>query len=150
MYTILRAAMVYVFVLLIVRITGRRTLGEMTTFDFVLVLIIGEATQNMMLGDDMSLTNGYLVILTLVVLDVALSLAKQKWPRLEHWMEGLPTILVKDGRALEDRMARVRVDVEDILEAARKLQGLERMDQIKYAVLERNGGISVVPRARDA
>src|SRR5512135_2430462 len=112
--------------LAVVRTSGRRTLGEMTSFDFVLLLVISEATQNAMVGNDFSLTNGALVILTLVGLDVALALAKRRWERLDRWIDGVPTILVEDGRLLTDRMRRARVGADDILEAARELQGLER------------------------
>ena len=146
MEPVLRATAVYVFLMVVFRATGRRTLGEMTPFDFVLLLVISEATQNAMVGDDFSLINGALVILTLVGLDIGLSLAKRRWERLDRWINGVPTILVEDGRLLTGPMRRARVEADDILEAARKLQGLERVDQIKYAVLERNGGISVVPK----
>jgi uncharacterized membrane protein YcaP (DUF421 family) len=146
MEPVLRAAAVYVFLMVVVRAAGRRTLGEMTTFDFVLLLVISEAAQNAMVGNDFSLTNGFLVILTLVGLDIGLSLAKRRWEWLDRWIEGVPTILVEDGRLLTGPMQRARVQVDDILEAARKLQGLERVDQIKYAVLERNGGITVIPK----
>lgn len=145
MDSVLRAASLYVFLMIVVRLSGRRTLGQMTNFDFVLVLIISEATQNAMLGDDFSMTNGFLVILTLIAMDIGLSLWKQRSPRLELWIEGTPTILVDHGRPLADRLERARVDPQDILKAARELQGLERMDQIKYAVLERSGTISIIP-----
>ena len=148
MEPVLRAFAVYAFLLVLVRASGRRTLGEATTFDFVLLLIISEATQNAMIGDDFSVSNAFLVILTLISLDIGLSLVMRRWVRLGKWVDGVPTILVEDGRPIVDRMSRARVEVEDILEAARKLQGLERMDQIKYAVLERSGGISIIPAAR--
>ncbi len=150
MGSVLRAAAVYGFLLLLVRISGRRTLASMTTFDFILVLIISEATQNAMLGDDQSMTNGFLVITTLIVLDVGLSLWKQRSPRLEKWVEGMPTVLVENGRPLKERMDKARVDASDIMQSARELQGLERMDQIKFAVLERNGVITVIPRQEKA
>lgn len=147
MEPVLRAASVYLFLMVVVRATGRRTLGEMNTFDFVLLLVVSEATQNAMVGDDFSLTNAALVILTLVGLDIALSIAKNRWGRLDRWIDGVPTILIEDGRPLEASMRRARVGLDDILEAARKLQGLERVDQIKYAILERSGGITVIPRS---
>lgn len=148
MEPVLRAVAVYAFLLVLVRASGRRTLGEATTFDFVLLLIISEATQNAMIGDDFSVSNAFLVILTLISLDIGLSLVMRRWSRLGKWVDGVPTILVEHGRPIEDRMSRARVEVDDILEAARKLQGLERMDQIKYAVLERSGGISIIPASR--
>ena len=83
---------------------------------------------------------------SLVGIDIAMSLLKQRFPRVERIMDGEPELLVDNGRLLEKRMARARVDRSDILEAARRLQGLERMDQIKYAVLEQSGGITIIPR----
>jgi len=148
--SVLRAAAVYGFLLLLVRISGRRTLASLTSFDFILLLIIGEATQNAMLGDDQSMTNGFLVITTLVVIDIGLSLWKQRSPRLEKWIEGVPTVLVENGRPLKDRMDKARVDASDIMQAARELQGVERMDQIKFAVLERSGIITIIPKTESA
>lgn len=120
----------------------------MTNFDLLLLLLTGEATQQGLLGNDYSLTNAFLVILTLIGLDVSLSLWKQRSPQLEKLVDGVPMVIVEDGRPLKDRMDKARVDESDILTAARVLQGLERMDQIKYAVLERSGGISIIPKQK--
>ena len=147
MEILFRAAVIYVFLLLIFRVAGRRTLGQMTSFDLVLLLIISEATQNAMLGNDHSLTNGMLVILTLIGLDILLSLMKYRWPAVDRLLEGVPMVLVENGRPLKTLMDRTRVDEHDILSAARHQQGLERMDQIKYAVLEVSGSISIIPKA---
>ena len=146
MDAIVRGLVVYLFLMILFRIAGRRTLGSITNFDFVLLLIISEATQNAMIGNDYSVTNGFLVILTLVGLDIALSYLKQRFPAMERYLDGLPLILVDQGRPLKDLMYRVRVDEQDILAAAREKHGLERMDQIKYAILETNGMISIVPK----
>src|SRR5947209_14347683 len=146
MQSVLRAAAVYAFLMVVFRLAGKRTLSEATTFDFMLLLIISEATQNAMIGDDYSLTNGVLVILTLVGLDVALSLLKQRWPVIDRLVEGSPLVLVADGRPIPGRLRRARVDESDILAAARSSRGLERMDQIQYAILESSGGISIIPR----
>ena len=95
------------------------------------------------------MTHSFLLVVTLVGIDVAFSLVKRRWPKLESVVEGLPLILVKDGQAMEERMHRSRVDKDDILEAARRLRGLARMDQIAYAVLERNGGITIIPKEEE-
>ena len=145
MEPVLRALAVYLFLLVVMRAAGRRTLAEATTFDFVLLLIISEATQNAMIGDDFSLTNAFLVILTLITLDIGFSLAKRRWPRVDKWVDGVPTVLIENGQPIGNRMFLARVSLDDVLEAARRLHGLERMDQVKYAVLERSGGISIVP-----
>ncbi|HJR77516.1 MAG TPA: YetF domain-containing protein [Nitrospiraceae bacterium] len=150
MDAVVRALFVYLFLLLMFRLAGRRTLSEMTSFDFVLLLIISEATQNAMIGNDYSITNGVLVIITLVGLDVLFTNWKHRSAFIERWLDGLPMILVDNGRPLEDLMDRARVDREDILAIARESQGLERMDQIKYAVLEVGGGISIVPKSQSS
>jgi uncharacterized membrane protein YcaP (DUF421 family) len=146
MDAVLRGVAIYVFLMLVFRLAGRRTLSQMTSFDFVLLLIIGESTQQALLGEDFSLTNAFVVILTLVGIDVLLSLWKQWAPGVERMLDGMPTIIVENGRPLKDRMAWARVDESDVLTAARERQGLERMDQIKYAVLEVSGGISIIPK----
>jgi uncharacterized membrane protein YcaP (DUF421 family) len=148
MDAIARGLFIYLFLLLMFRLAGRRTLSEMTSFDFVLLLIISEATQNAMIGNDYSVTNGVLIITTLVGLDVLFTNWKHRSAFIERWLDGLPLILVENGRPLESLMDRARVDREDILAAARQTQGLERMDQIKYAVLEVGGGISIVPKSQ--
>lgn len=146
MDSVLRSIVIYAFLMLVFRLAGKRELGQVTTFDFVLLLIIGEATQQALLGEDFSLTNALLVITTLVGVDIGLSLWKQRSGTIDKLLDGVPVVIVEDGRPLMDRMQRARVDESDILTAARELQGLERMDQIKYAVLERSGGISIIPK----
>lgn len=145
MESVVRGLAIYFIVWLIFRIAGKRSLAEITTFDFVLVLIIAETTQQAMLGPDYSITNALLLIVTLVGADIALSLAKQRSKLIEKILDGVPVVIMEDGKLHKDRMDKARVDEEDILNAARELRGLERLDQIRYAVLERSGGISVVP-----
>jgi uncharacterized membrane protein YcaP (DUF421 family) len=144
--SVIRAIFVYLFLLLVFRIAGKRTLTQITTFDFVLLLIISEAAQNALVGENQSMTHAALLIVTLVSADVGLSFWKQKSRKLEKWLEGVPTVIVEDSKPLKDRMEKSRVDESEILAAARMQQGLERMDQIRYAVLERSGGISIIPK----
>ena len=148
MDSVLHTGAVYAFLLLIFRLTGKRTLAQITAFDFVLLLIIGEATQQALLGNDFSIINACIVIGTLMFLELALSLAKGWWPGLDPILDSTPIIIVEHGKLLEDRTARERVDLSDVLAAARERHGLERLDQIKFAVLERSGGISIVPMER--
>jgi len=149
MESVLRPIAVYVFLLAIFRLAGRRSLSEITTFDFVLLLIIGESTQQALLGDDFSVTNAFLVIATLIALDIAFGVFKGRLPLLKKILEGSPMVLVENGRALEGRMRRARVELDDIMRAARESQGLERLEDIKFAILEVSGGISIVPRKKD-
>jgi uncharacterized membrane protein YcaP (DUF421 family) len=146
MDSVLRAAAVYLALLLLFRIVGKRTLAETGAFDFVLLLIIAEATQQAMIDDDNSMTNAFLIIVTLLTLNVGFSLLKQRSPVVDRLIDDVPVLIVVDGTLLKDRMDRARVDERDVLQAARETQGLARLDQIRYAVLERDGAISVVPK----
>jgi uncharacterized membrane protein YcaP (DUF421 family) len=145
MESVLRASAIFVFLLLVFRVTGKRSLAQITTFDFVLLLIIGEATQQALLGDDFSVMNAWIVIATLMGLDLLLSQLKHRFPRLDPVIDSVPLVVVADGKLIEERAGHERVDLEDVLAAAREKHGLERLEQIKYAVLERSGGISIIP-----
>lgn len=148
MDAIARAAAIYLALMVLFRIAGRRSLAEVTPFDFVLLLIIGEATQQALLGKDFSITNAVLTIVTLLLFDIGLSLAKTRIPALSKWLEGVPTVIVADGKPLQRQMHKARLTEDDVLEAARRLQGIHRLDDIQYAVVEVSGGISIVPRSR--
>lgn len=145
MESVLRASAIYVFLWLAFRVTGKRSLAQITTFDFILLLIIGEATQQALLGDDFSVINAWVVIATLMGLDLALSHLKHRVPRLDPVLDSVPLVVVADGKLIEERAGHERVDLEDVLAAAREKHGLERLEQIRYAVLERSGGISIIP-----
>jgi uncharacterized membrane protein YcaP (DUF421 family) len=148
METPLRALTLYLVLLVVLRASGKRSLAQITTFDFVLILILGESTQQALIGNDFSVTTGVLLIGSLVGIDMTFSFLKARAPRLDRWIEGLPLVIVENGRPLHERMAHSRVDEEDVLAAARERQGLSRMDEIQYAVLERSGGISIIPKRR--
>lgn len=142
---VLRALVIYLIILVLFRITGKRTLAQVTTFDLVLLLIISEATQQALLGDDFSVTTAAVAILTLVFLDRMADLLKFRFTAFSRFAEGVPLVLVEHGRPLADRLRKEHISTEDVLTAARKNQGLLRMDQIEYAVLESSGGISIIP-----
>lgn len=144
MDAVLRAAAMYFVLMVLFRIAGRRSLTELTTFDFVLLLIIGEATQQALLGDDFSVTNAVLIIATLIAIDVGFSLAKQRSKRLAKFLDGGPTIVVENGKPLMHRMKEARITEADVMEAARSTQGVLEMKDIRYAIMERNGAISII------
>ncbi|MBC3301144.1 DUF421 domain-containing protein [Pseudomonas sp. SWRI18] len=145
MDSVLRAAAIYLVLLVLFKIAGRRSLAELTTFDLVLLMVIGEATQQALLGDDFSLTNAVLVIITLIAIDIGFSLVKLRSRWFSRMLDGGPTIVVEHGKVLHERLKRARMDESDILEAARSAQGIVQIDQIQFAILERNGKISVIP-----
>lgn len=145
MGSVARAAVMYLVLLVLFRLSGKRSLAQITTFDFVLLLVVGEATQQALLGNDFSVTNGVVVILTLIGIDVALSLVVPKIPGLDRVLEGTPLVIVEDGTWHRDRMKKARVNESDVLSAARERLGLERRDQVRYAVVEKSGTITIVP-----
>ena len=148
MDAVLRSLAVYAFLLLLFRLSGKRTLSQITTFDLIVLLIVSEATQQALLGDDFSITNACIVILTLVCADRALDLIATFSPSSDRVLNGRAVLLIEDGDLQERRLRRLRITRDDILEQARSSQGIERLDQIKHAVLERNGAISVIPRSQ--
>ncbi len=144
MDSVLRSVAVYLFVLVVFRVSGKRSLSQITMFDFVLLLIIGEATQQALLGADTSMTNACVVIGTLVTLDAAMSWLETRYKWFGKVVSGLPVVVVKHGKML-DAADREGVTENEILAEGREKQGLERLEQYKYAILERHGGISVIP-----
>ena len=146
MDSVFRAVAVYLVLLVVTRLSGRRTMAEVTAFDFVLLLIIAETTDQALLGDDFSVTNGLIVIVTLAAVDVGLSYMKSWSPRLALVIDGAPSVLVSDGVVDWATLRRARVDIGDVLESARDKHGLKRLDQIDCAVLEVGGGISIIPK----
>ena len=146
MDSVLRAFVVYILLLVILRLAGSRTLAEITTFDFILVLIISEAVQQAMIDDDNSMVNSFLIVITLVGMNVLMSLIKQRSNRVERLLDGTPLVLIEGGKIHADRLQRERVDEADVLEAARELQGVSTLDDIDYAVLEKSGQVTVVPK----
>jgi uncharacterized membrane protein YcaP (DUF421 family) len=143
---VIRGLAVYLFLLLIFRVSGKRSLRNATTFDFVLLLIIAETTQQALVGEDASVTGAFLLIVVLVGTDILLSLVKRWLPRVDRLLEGQPLVILRDGVPLRSRMHIERVDEEDILSAARETRGIDRLEDIERAILERSGGISIVPR----
>lgn len=146
MDSIIRGLVVYLVLLILFRLMGKRTLAQITTFDAVLLLIISEAIQQALLDDDSSMTNAFLLVVTLLGADVLLSIGSMRSGMLDTLINDAPLVLIDDGRINQRRLAKARVSEDDILEQGRQNHGIERMDQIKYAILERGGAISVIPR----
>ena len=146
---ILRSALIYVFVFIVLRMAGKRTLSEMTTFDLVLVLIISEATQQALIDDDHSIMGGMLAIVTLVFIDVMMAWLTSRSKMADKIMNGVPLFLIENGKLYMDRLEKSRITVEDVMEAGRRTFGLERLSEIKSAVLEKDGSISIIPVFKD-
>lgn len=150
MENVLRAVIMYVFLFIIFKISGRKTLLEMTIFDFILVLIISEATQQALLGEDFSLTGAMITIGTLIFIDKSLGLLEKKIPKLNLWLNGSPIILIENGKVLDQRLRKCSLSEDEIMEVARQQGGLENLADIKFAILEKNGKISIIPVKKTA
>ncbi|MDP9840513.1 uncharacterized membrane protein YcaP (DUF421 family) [Neorhizobium huautlense] len=146
METVIRGAAIYFILLIALRLSGRRTVAQMTPFDLVLLLIIAETTQQALLGDDFSIINAALLIIVLFSMDIGLSYIKKWAPRVARIIDGTPTVLISDGKPDLRAFARARVSLDDVLTTARVEQGLEQLTQIKSAVLEADGAVSIIPK----
>jgi uncharacterized membrane protein YcaP (DUF421 family) len=146
MDAVIRGLAIYFTLLIIIRLSGRRTLAQMTPFDLVIILVISETTQQAMLGEDFSITNAVLLILTLFTTDIVLSYIKRWSPRTARLVDGIPTILVSDGVYDEEALRGCRLQRNDIMEAARAQEGIETVEEIKFAILEVSGNISIIKK----
>lgn len=143
-----RAASIYLVLLVILRISGRRSVAQLTPFDLVLLLIISETTQQALLGEDFSITNAIIVMITLFGVDLLLAWFKRRWPTVAKLVDGGPTLLVDRGKPDFHALRRSRLDIADILAAARTEQGLMRLGEIDFAVLEADGQVSIIPKQK--
>jgi uncharacterized membrane protein YcaP (DUF421 family) len=146
MDAVIRGVAIYFTLLVIIRLSGRRTLAQMTPFDLVIVLVISETTQQAMLGDDFSITNSVLLILTLFTTDIALSYLKRWSRRTARLIDGAPTVLVTNGVYDEAALKGSRLQRDDVMQAARTQQGIASVKDIRFAILEVSGNISIIPK----
>lgn len=140
----LRAAVIYVVVLIGLRLAGKREIGQMTVFDLVVLLLLANAVQNAMVGPDTSLAGGILAAAVLLVLNAAVARLRLRWPRLRRMVEGSPTLLVLRGEIIAANLQRERLD-QETLEAALREHGIAELSDVEMAVLEIDGSISVMP-----
>ncbi|WP_273855225.1 DUF421 domain-containing protein [Serratia liquefaciens] len=144
MEIVIRTIVIYFSLYIVLKISGNRTLLRMTSFDFILMLIISEATQQAMLPDELSVTSAIVVIVTLFSIDIVFSLIKTYIPIVDKFLDGSPVILVENGKLLHWRLKKVHLTAEDIMEVARNKQGIECINHIKFAIMEKNGDISII------
>jgi uncharacterized membrane protein YcaP (DUF421 family) len=142
---ILRSAIVYGFLLILLRITGKRQVGQLAPFDLVLLLVLSNAVQNSMNGGDNSLIGGLISATTLVLLNYGVSVATFRNKKMEELVEGRPQILIHNGKLFEDTLAKAQVTRHE-LDAALRLGGCMCIDEVRSAILENSGQISVVPK----
>jgi uncharacterized membrane protein YcaP (DUF421 family) len=141
---VLRTAIVYLFLVLIFRVTGKREVGQLSILELIVILVISDAVQNSMIGENTSLWGGLIAVVTLFVADNLLRLATRRSRPLRKALEGEPRLLVRDGRILHKALDEEGVEVEDVRAAARRA-GIARLDDVRLAVLETDGTISIIP-----
>lgn len=141
---VLRAAVVFAFVLLLLRVAGKRQIGQMTPFDLVLLLVISNAVQNSMNGGDNSITAGLILAATLVAIDSGLGWLAFRNKTVDRLLEGKPVILIHGGTIDHQALANVQMSQAD-LQAALRANGHISADEIQYAILETTGRVSVIP-----
>lgn len=142
---VLRAVAVYVVVLVLVRLSGKRTVGQFTPFDLLVVVLLGTAVQNSLIGEDTSLLGGLILAATLLALNWSVGKLSARSRRFDRVVEGKPVILVRHGELFRDELARQSVSEHDFA-IARRSAGYATLAEIELAVLETSGEISFIGR----
>ena len=140
---VLRAVVIFAFVLVLTRVIGKRELSSLQPFDLILLIVLGDALQQGLTQDDYSLTGAILVVGTIAILQVLVSWISYRFPRSRPVLEGEPVIIVQDGKVIERNIKRERITVEEIAEEARKQQ-ISHLSDVRFAVLETSGEISFI------
>lgn len=144
MSIVLSSTVVFFLVWIVVRIVGKRELSELSPFDIVVLVVLGDLITEAVLAEDTSITGALTAVATfalLTLLTLLLSWVSWRLPKYRNVFEGVPTLLVRDGRVLDDALTAERLNHEDLLTAARE-EGIESLDRVKWAVLEQDGQFS--------
>ena len=141
---VLRAFVAYVFILFLMRVVGRRELSSMEPSDVILLVVIGDLVQNGVTQSDYSVTGIVLAAGTIGVLATITAVITHRWSRIRNVIEGEPVILVQNGKLIERNMKNERLTEDEVMEQARLQQGVESLGEVKWAVLETSGSISIV------
>ena len=142
----LRAAVIFVALYLLVRFMGKRELGQMTPFELIVLIVIGDLIQQGVTQNDFSLTGAIIAIATIAFLAMVMSWASYLWPQAERLLEGEPRVIVRDGELLTANLRRNRLTRAEI-ESEMRLAGIGRMNDVAWAILEPRGKISFIQRS---
>ena len=145
---VLRACAIYLLVMVLVRVSGKRAVGQFTPFDLVLLILIGNAVQNGINGGDNSLTGAAIMATTLIALNYGVAFVTSRSRKVEKIVEGEPVVLARHGKVFDGVLRRELVSSEDFRESLR-MNGVEDVSEVELALLETNGSISVVKKKRD-
>ena len=142
---VLRACVVYFILLLMVRVSGKRSMGQFTPFDILLVVLLGNAVQNALLGSDTSVAGGMLLAATLIALNWVVGFFSSRSEKVEAMIEGSPVLLARDGEVYRTVLRKELISRADFDKALREA-GCEEVDEVRLAVLETNGHITIIKR----
>ena len=142
---VIRAAVAFLFILLVTRVIGRRELSGLEPFDLIMLVVLGDLIQQGVTQSDYSITGALVVVATMGALTVGMAWISYRFRRVRPVLEGDPIVLIENGRPIERNMKRERLTLHE-LEAEARLQQVASLDEIRWAVLETNGRISIIPR----
>ena len=143
---VLRGIFVFVFLYALMRMIGRRELSSLEPFDLILLIVLGDAVQQGLTQDDYSLTGAFLAIGTIAIMQVAVSYANFRFPKLRPVLDGEPIVVVQDGKPIEKNLKRERVTIDDLAAAARQ-QNIAKIEDVQWAVMETSGAISFIKKS---
>ncbi|WP_419730086.1 DUF421 domain-containing protein [Lichenicola sp.] len=148
MTVIIHAAVAYLVLLLAVRLIGRRMASMMAPFDIVVLFLFGGALMSAVLGNDHSMVAAISVVFTIGLMHIGVSALKRRSPRFGRVVDGTPVIIYERGEWHQDRMRDLRMLESDVMAAVRQ-NGLMRLEQVRYAIVERDGKVSIIPEGDD-
>jgi uncharacterized membrane protein YcaP (DUF421 family) len=143
---VLRTGIVYLFLVTVMRFSGKREVGQISILELIVILVVSDAVQNSMVGDNVTLWGGLVAVLTLIGFDRGLKFLTIRSRRVRRVIEGEPRLLVRDGKMLTKAMKEEKVEPDEVRSAIRA-QGLARVEDVRLAVLETDGSISVIPKS---
>jgi uncharacterized membrane protein YcaP (DUF421 family) len=141
----LRAAVIFFFLVFVTRVMGRRELSSLTPFDLILLIVLGDAIQQGLTQDDYSVTGAVIAVATIAALQVATSYVSFRSRRARKVLEGLPLVLIEDGKLIDENLRRERLDVHEVA-AEMRLQQIGSFEEVAWAILETNGSISFIEK----
>jgi uncharacterized membrane protein YcaP (DUF421 family) len=144
----LRTLVVYVFLILVLRLAGKREIGQLSPFELVLLLIISNGVQNAMVGTNTSVWGGLVTVVVLVAADRLLRYLRVLSPAVGKFLEGEPVLLIRDGKVLPDALRREGIDQDDLKHILRA-HGVDEVNDVRTAVLEIDGTVSVITGGRE-
>ena len=145
---VLRATVIFAALYVLVRLLGKRELGQMTPFELIVLIVIGDLIQQGVTQNDFSLTGAIIAISTIAFWALVMSWASYLWPRAERLLEGEPRVIVRDGEVMEGNLRRDRLTRSEI-ESEMRLAGISHLADVAWAILEPRGKISFIQKSSD-